>query len=255
MRRAAALVVLAFAAAPAAGEVVVKVAGTQVDLTATAAPLADVLDRLARQTGMKVVYEGPAPRQLVTLSLHGRTPAETVLALLEGLGLNFALVADPSGARVQTLVVAGTAAASAASTAPASGRSPAVAPPTRRPFGPPPGSTPEPLDAASETADDEPEVDEPNIAGLPPGMEAADPGAQSPADQAAAAAAAQVPMIPPPGAGAVPTMPATPFPSSPFSSSPFTPQPQPFPPGVPGAPAGTAEAPPQAGTPANSPPQ
>jgi hypothetical protein len=254
MRLAAALVVLAFAAAPATAEVVVRVAGTQVDLSATAAPLADVLDRLARQTGMKVVYEGPAPRQLVTLSLHGRTPAETVLALLEGLGLNFALVADASGARVQTLVVAGAAAASsAASSAPAGGRSPAVAP-TRRPFGPPPGSTPETLDPAFEPADDEPEADEPNIAGLPPGMEAADPGgAQAQADQAGASAAAQVPMIPPPGAGAVPTMP-----SSPFSPSPFMPQPQPFPPvppGVPGAPTGTAGAPPEAGTPPNSPPQ
>ena len=137
MRFAAALVGLAVVATPAAAKVAVRVSGGQVELTATAAPLADILDRLARQTGMKVVYEGPAPRQLVTLSLRGRTPTETVLALFEGLGLDFALVADPSGARVQTLVVAGTAAVSpAASSAANAGRSPGPAA-MRRPFGPP----------------------------------------------------------------------------------------------------------------------
>ena len=98
-----------------ASEVRVQVTGGSVELAVTAAPVAEVLDRLARQTGMKVVYEGAAPRQLVTVSLKGRTPAEAVLSVLEGLGVNFALVADTTGARVQTLVVAGTASASAAS--------------------------------------------------------------------------------------------------------------------------------------------
>ena len=130
MRLFAALVVVALAAAPATAEVAVRVSGGHVELTATAAPLAEVLDRLARQTGMKVVYEGAAPRQLVTLSLHGRTPTETVLAVFEGLGVNFALVADPSGSRVQTLVVAGTAASSSPSSTAAAR---AAVPPDRAP--------------------------------------------------------------------------------------------------------------------------
>lgn len=250
MRLAAALVGLALAAAPAAAEVAVRVSGGQVELTATAAPLADVLDRLARQTGMKVVYEGPAPRQLVTLSLHGRTPAATVLALFEGLGLNFALVADPSGARVQTLVVAGTAVASPPPSSLAkAGRPPTAATP-RRPFGPPPGSIPETAEPAFEEAE---EPDEPGFAGSPTGAEVTDAaGAPVPADPAAADANALVPVTPPPGAGLIPTPPSTPF-----SSSPFMPQPQPFPPlppGVPTAPTGTGS-PPQEGTPANPPPQ
>ena len=167
MRLFAALVVVALAAAPATAEVVVRVSGGHVDLTATAAPLAEVLDRLARQTGMKVVYEGAAPRQLVTLSLHGRTPTETVLAVFEGLGVNFALVADPSGSRVQTLVVAGTAASSSPSSAAAARAS---SPPTaRRPFGPPPGASPETVDPAFEEADEEPTGDEEAFAGLPRG--------------------------------------------------------------------------------------
>ena len=53
------------------------------DVDGTTITRLQVLDRLARQTGMKVVYEGPAPRQLVTVSLKGRTPAEAVLSVLE----------------------------------------------------------------------------------------------------------------------------------------------------------------------------
>ena len=244
MRLSAALVVVALAAAPAAAEVVVRVSGGRVDLTATAAPLADVLDRLARQTGMKVVYEGAAPRQLVTLSLHGRTPTETVLSVFEGLGVNFALVADPSGSRVQTLVVAGTATASSPPSSATAGRS-SSPPSARRPFGPPPGASPETIDPAFEEADEEPTPGEETFAGMPPGAEVADPGG-APPDPTPASPAAQGPSLPP-GFPAQPVMPG-------FPSSPFMPQPQPFPPAaVPAAPAGSP--PPEEGAaPVNPPP-
>ena len=45
------------------------------------------------------LYDGPAPRQLVTLTLHDRTPRRPCLSVLEGLGVNFALVWDETGAR------------------------------------------------------------------------------------------------------------------------------------------------------------
>ena len=241
MRLSAALVVVALAAAPAAAEVVVRVSGGRVDLTATAAPLADVIDRLARQTGMKVVYEGAAPRQLVTLSLHGRTPTETVLSVFEGLGVNFALVADPSGSHVQTLVIAGTATAS--STPSSAGRSPPP-PSARRPFGPPPGASPETADPAFEEADEEPTPGEEAFAGLPPGAEVADPGG-APPDPTPPSPAAQGPSLPP-GFPAQPAMPG-------FPSSPFMPQPQPFPPPPAAAPAAPAGSPPP-DTPVNPPP-
>ena len=167
MRAPVALAVLTLAAAPATAEVVVRVSGGQVELTASAAPLAEVLDRLARQTGMKVVYEGTAPRQLVTLSLHGRTLTETLLAVFEGLGVNFALVADTSGARVQTLVIAGTATATGTPSSNGSAR-PAAAT-ARRPFGSPPGASPETMDPAFEDVDEEPGGDDEPFAGLPPG--------------------------------------------------------------------------------------
>jgi hypothetical protein len=96
-------------------EVRVQMSGTQVDLEATAAPLAEILDRLARLTGMELEFDGAAPRPLVTISLHGRSPAETVLAVLEGLGINFALIADDSGIQVEKLLVTGTASPSSSS--------------------------------------------------------------------------------------------------------------------------------------------
>jgi hypothetical protein len=238
MRRLAAFVLLALAASPASAEVVVRVSEGRVDLTATAAPLADVLDRLARQTGMKVVYEGPAPRQLVTLSLHGRTPAETVLAVFEGLGLNYAMVADSTGAGVQTLMVAGASSPTTASSSAAAASRPTV-PNIRRPFGPPPGSSPESVEPAFDEAEDEADMNELDFSGLPPGVEVPDASAQTPG-AAPASAPAQNPAVPPQGATPPPGLPALPF-----SASPFTPQPQPFPPAPPGAPTGAN--PPQPG--------
>jgi hypothetical protein len=91
----------------------VRVSGQSVDVQATNAPIAEVLDRLSRQTHMKVVYDGAPPRQMVTLDLRGRTPVEAVTAALEGQGVNYALSMDPSGTRVETLLVSGTASAGA----------------------------------------------------------------------------------------------------------------------------------------------
>lgn len=247
MRLPAALAGLSLLAGPAAAEVAVRVADGHVELVAKTAPLSEVLDRLARQTGMKVVYEGPAPRQLVTVTLRGRSPAETVLSLLEGLGLNFALVADPAGSRVQTLLVAGTA---SASTTPASTTAAArPAPGPRRPFGPPPGASPETVDPAFEEEEDFEEAEDPAFAGLPPGVEI-DPSAAPAVDPLVAN-----PGAPPANAPGPIGLPVAP-PSSPFSASPFTPQPQPFPPlppGVPGTPTAPG-APPQGEEPATPPP-
>ena len=219
---------LSLLAAPAAAEVSVRVVPAsasgpaQVELMARAAPLAEVLDRLARQLGMKVVYEGGSPRQLVTLSLQGRTPAETVLALLEGQGLNFALQADTTGAGVQTLLVTGTAPATGASAA-ASGRPAPSA--VRRPNATPPGSGPDAMD----TEEEEPVEDEPfdQPAAEPPvtpeGAAAGLPGQAGPTTQADPTG------IPVPGPRVPNAQPQQQqAPTSPFPVSPFAPQPQPF---------------------------
>ena len=198
-------------AGPAAAEVRVQMAGANVDLAATAAPLAEVLDRLSRQTGMKVVYEGAAPRQLVTVTLRGRTPAQTVLALLEGQGVNFALVTDPSGASVRTLLVAG-AASSSSGSAPSRPAAPA---PSRPPFGPPGGDAEPPFDEGDEEA-----VEEPVSFGVPPGVEGAEPSVP-PEGNVAGAPVPPAPNAPPVYQG--PVAPAQQFPVSPFAPQPVAP--------------------------------
>ena len=212
----------------AAAEVRLQVRGARLDLSATAAPLADVLDRLARQVGMKVQYDGPAPRQLVTLTLRDRTPSEAVLAVLEGLGVNFALVWDSSGAQLQTLVIAGSA---GPSTATAGQGRPAAETAARRGFGPPPHPPGEAAEPAFEPEQEEPAAEGGN--GMPDtGAPAFGPPGSDPS-----APAAPNPQPPPPQVIA---------PQQQFPVSPFTPQPPMLsPPVQPSAPAMTPSQPPQ----------
>lgn len=111
MRIRATLTVLTAAAiaTPGMAAVDVRVSGQSVDIQATNAPLSEILDRLSRQTQMRVVYDGAPPRQTISLDLRGRTPVEAVVAALEGQGVNYALAMDPTGTRVETLLVSGTA--------------------------------------------------------------------------------------------------------------------------------------------------
>lgn len=90
---------------PAAPDTVIRRAGDRVDVRATAAPVAEVLDRLGRETGMKVAYDGAPPRARISVSLSGVTPAQAVLAVLEGQGLNYVLRMDPTATRVETLLM------------------------------------------------------------------------------------------------------------------------------------------------------
>jgi hypothetical protein len=200
----------------AAAEVDVQAKGAHVDLTATAAPLAEVLDRLARQVGMKVVYEGPAPRQLVTVTLKDRTPAEAVLSLLEGQGVNYALVSEENGSGVRTLLLAGAAPASAAA-APSRAAQPLQ---TRRPFGPPMAPAGDPADSFEADQEDVPEV--------PPGTPAEagaegfgpPPGAGDPNSPAAATAQGQANAASPNAPQAPVQPPVQQYPVSPFALRP-----------------------------------
>jgi hypothetical protein len=199
-------------AAHSAAEVRVQPKGQRVDLTATAAPLAEVLDRLAREIGMKVVYDGPAPRQLVTVTLKDRTPSEAVLSVLEGLGVNFALVWDETGTRVQTLMVAGSAPATTAAAAQGQGR-PALRPTVRRSFGPPP-----PNAAATDEGFEPEQEDTPGELPVPAGV---------PPDTGPTGAPGQANVLQP----APSVLPQQ------FPVSPFAPQPMAMPPVPPVAPA------------------
>jgi hypothetical protein len=83
----------------------VKLVGGRVLIEAKAVSVAEVLDRLARATGMKVVYEGAPPSDRLTASIDASSETEAVSRLLEGLGLTYAFKLDPTGRRVETLLL------------------------------------------------------------------------------------------------------------------------------------------------------
>jgi hypothetical protein len=103
--RPLALLVLVLLAPSAGADTDVRTVGDRVEVRAQASTLADVLDTMARHIGMKVVYEGPAPRGRVSFALPAMTPADAVLAALEGQGLTYAIRMDATGTRVETLMV------------------------------------------------------------------------------------------------------------------------------------------------------
>lgn len=215
MRAASFLAAFALAAVPTRADVDVQLKGGKVDVRATAAPLTEVLDRLARATGMKLVQQGVTPSMLLSLHLQDRTPAEAVFAVMEGLGLNYAFVLDASGTRIETLVLAG---ASGARAAPTSGPATSTAPAPPRyipqPSSPPPASGPDSGDDEAE----EPPIEE--------GEEVAEDD-----DQAAPAEAAGKGAAPGPRGSVLETPPQSVFPTSPFAprAPMFVPQPDPQP--------------------------
>jgi len=100
-----------------AAQTEVRRVGDTLDVRATAAPVSEVLDRIARETGMKVTYDGSPPRARVSVTLTGVTPAQAVLRVLEGQGLNYALRMDARAVRVEALLmVAGSGSGSGAAT-------------------------------------------------------------------------------------------------------------------------------------------
>jgi hypothetical protein len=89
----------------AAAQTEVRRVGDTLDVRATAAPVSEVLDRIARETGMKVTYDGSPPRARVSVTLTGVTPAQAVLRVLEGQGLNYALRMDARAVRIEALLM------------------------------------------------------------------------------------------------------------------------------------------------------
>jgi hypothetical protein len=83
----------------------VKVTGERVSIRATAMPISQVLDRLSRTTGMKVVYEGAPPTDRLTAAIDAGSETEALSRLLEGLGLTYAFKLDSAGRHVETLFV------------------------------------------------------------------------------------------------------------------------------------------------------
>ena len=197
MRIPAAVALLLLASTSAhSGTVEVRSTEGGLDVRADAAPLADVLERISRQTGMKVVYDGAPTRTPVTATLERASAVEAVLSLLEGQGVSYALIMDPSGTKVETLMLVAPSSGGVARSTPAA--------PARRQA---PLRLPEP-------PIEEPELEEPVAV-----QEELAPDAQPGPEE--------------PGADA-PDSAATPYPVSPFAPQPVLPfGPAPGQPGVP----------------------
>jgi hypothetical protein len=129
----------------ASGELEVRAADGLVTVRARGVPLSDVLDRISAQTRLKLVYEGARPAQRVSVDLVGMPEPEALRALLEGLGLSFALRTDEDGRHATFLLLADPAATR-----------PSVARPAPAPAPPEPvlEEEPAPPDPALETAPD-----------------------------------------------------------------------------------------------------
>lgn len=93
------------ATVPATGSLEVDARAGRVTLRANRVPLSRILDRLARETGMKVTYEAAPPSQLVTATFEHLEPRDAVTRLMEGLGVPYVFRTDVSGRRVETLIV------------------------------------------------------------------------------------------------------------------------------------------------------
>jgi hypothetical protein len=99
--------VLVSAGTPLSADVKVSLKGGRMDILATKATVREILDRVASVTGMKVIYDGPVPAKIITKSVPDRTPAAAVLSILEGEGVNFAVILSADGTKVETLLVTG----------------------------------------------------------------------------------------------------------------------------------------------------
>lgn len=185
------------------------------------APLAEVLSRFAQATGAKVVYEAARPRQLVSVVIEAGSAAEAIAMLLEGQGLNYVLRLDPTGQRVEMLLVTGSAGPPAASAgATRAPRSPAAPPP-------------EEMDEVSPG-----EVDQPFAPDAAEGQDPSVPRGTSPEDAMNPALAAPWPGAAPGAApGLEPSNPGAPSGSAaPEPGQPQPPAPASYPGGAPGSP-------------------
>jgi hypothetical protein len=89
-----------------AADISVRYVGGQLELKARA-PLGDVLEAVGAETGMKVVFEGVRPRQVVYADLQGVSAAQAVRQLLEGENVAYAARTSDQGRRVDLLVLVG----------------------------------------------------------------------------------------------------------------------------------------------------
>jgi hypothetical protein len=92
-------------AVSAQSELEIQVRGSSVDIRARRVPLQQVLDALSQKTGMKIVYDTEPPQEIVTFDLSNLSVNRALMEVLQGHGLTYAVSMDPSGLKVDTLLL------------------------------------------------------------------------------------------------------------------------------------------------------
>lgn len=81
-----------------------------VKIQAAAASLTEIIDALARAASFQVSYEGPRPSaMLFNAEIESPSIPRALFRLLDGQNLNFAVVLDPSGGKVASVMILGVA--------------------------------------------------------------------------------------------------------------------------------------------------
>jgi len=93
-------------APPAAPRLEVSASDGRLTIRATATPLADILDEVARKTGMAVVFETARPRQPVTANIQSLPEEEAIARLLHGQPVSWGVKLSANRRRVERLVLA-----------------------------------------------------------------------------------------------------------------------------------------------------
>jgi hypothetical protein len=211
------LLLLALPGRPA--DIDVQARGGRFTVKARAAPLVDVLERLSRETGLEVVFDGRRPTERVTVEIDQLPEAEALTRLFEGTGVDYAFQTDPTGRRVKMLVVCGSSGSDATAA-----RRPA---PARGTVAPPPEWAEGDKPFATEEAEEGEEPAEP-LDTLPTGIQPFVPGSPGgPAPHPGGSAPGFGPGSAPPGVSPdPPTFPgeaSSPLPAPVFPTTPSTP--------------------------------
>jgi hypothetical protein len=85
--------------------IVIQIRGERVDIHADNTPLVQILNGVAWEAKMKIVYDAPPPQDPVTVNIQNATLSDAISDLLRGHGLIYVAKMDAAGTRVDTLVL------------------------------------------------------------------------------------------------------------------------------------------------------
>jgi hypothetical protein len=83
----------------------IEIHGERVNIRAEKVPLVQILNGVAWESKMKIVYDTAPPQVLVSVDIKGATLSDAITELLQGHGLLYMAKMDPSGTRVETLLL------------------------------------------------------------------------------------------------------------------------------------------------------